>query len=333
MGRRNRKKRGAQTFPGGAALLFVFILALLLMLQLRRELRNSRVYSDSVEKWRPSVERCAKQEHIPLYTDCLLAIMQVESNGETDDVMQSSESLGLEPNALDSEASIAQGCAYFAMLVRSAESNYLDLQSTIQAYNFGKGYLYYVASNGGRHSRELAEQFAAEQSGGVKKQYRNPVALEANGGWRYAYGNMFYAELVNELLDMRRKEMELSIVSTLLVLLAAGESAVLAALELILPHSALSAQLLRLGERELKRHSVQKLVRNRGLQHGMAALLLLYGCFASSNPREFCAAVLVALLASAFYGALSLDPLMLFWQGGPAAVALTSILLTSGLPY
>ena len=38
--------------------------------------------------------------------------------------------------------------------------------------------------------------------GGKKVTYTNPIAIERNGGWRYAYGNMFYAELVNQYLTV-----------------------------------------------------------------------------------------------------------------------------------
>ena len=37
-------------------------------------------------------------------------------------------------------------------------------------------------------------------SGGNTIQYDNPMAVQENGGWRYAYGNMFYARLVKQYL-------------------------------------------------------------------------------------------------------------------------------------
>lgn len=39
-----------------------------------------------------------------------------------EDVMQSSESAGLPPNSLSTEASIKQGCIYFASLVKSPKN-------------------------------------------------------------------------------------------------------------------------------------------------------------------------------------------------------------------
>ena len=53
---------------------------------------------------RPMVERYAAQYGISEYVDVLLAIMQVESGGTLEDVMQSSESMGLPPNSLDTES-------------------------------------------------------------------------------------------------------------------------------------------------------------------------------------------------------------------------------------
>ena len=79
----------------------------------------------------------------------LLAIIQVESGGTAEDVMQSSESLGLPPNSLDTESSIKQGCKYFASLLSSCKNQGIDdLNVAIQSYNYGGGYVGYVAGKG-----------------------------------------------------------------------------------------------------------------------------------------------------------------------------------------
>ena len=75
-----------------------------------------------------------------------------------------------------------------------------DLDCIIQAYNYGSGFLDYAAKFNGVYSTELAEKFAEKQSGGNTIQYDNPMAVQENGGWRYAYGNMFYARLVKQYL-------------------------------------------------------------------------------------------------------------------------------------
>ena len=69
--------------------------------------------------------------------------IQVESGGTAEDVMQSSERLGLPPNSLDTESSIKQGCKYFASLLSSCKNQGInDLNVAIQSYNYGGGYAY-----------------------------------------------------------------------------------------------------------------------------------------------------------------------------------------------
>ncbi|WP_438938899.1 lysozyme family protein [Bifidobacterium pseudocatenulatum] len=59
--------------------------------------------SAEVLKHQPMVEKYARENGISEYVNVLLAIIQVESGGTAEDVMQSSESLGLPPNSLDTE--------------------------------------------------------------------------------------------------------------------------------------------------------------------------------------------------------------------------------------
>lgn len=159
--------------------------------------------SPEVLKHQPMVEKYARENGISEYVNVLLTIIQVESGGKGNDVMQSSESLGLPPNSLDTENSIKQGCKYFASLLSSCKNQGIeDLNVAIQSYNYGGGYMGYVAGNGKKHTFALAENFAREKSGGKKVTYTNPIAIECNGGWRYAYGNMFYTELVNQYITL-----------------------------------------------------------------------------------------------------------------------------------
>ena len=88
------------------------------------------------------VEKYAKQYGISDHVGTLLAIIQVESGGVLADVMQSSESAGLPPGAIkDKEASINQGCKYYAELVKRAKQLGVDGDSIVQAYNYGGGFL------------------------------------------------------------------------------------------------------------------------------------------------------------------------------------------------
>lgn len=157
--------------------------------------------SAEVLKHQPMVEKYAKENGISEYVNVLLAIIQVESGGTAEDVMQSSESLGLPPNSLDTESSIKQGCRYFASLLSSCKAQGItDINVVIQSYNYGGGYIGYVAGYGKKHTYNLAENFAREKSGGKKVTYTNPIAIKVNGGWRWSYGNQFYVELVNQYL-------------------------------------------------------------------------------------------------------------------------------------
>ena len=150
---------------------------------------------------RDTVEKYAKKYEIEDYIMYILAIMQVESGGKGKDVMQSSESLGLPVNTLDTEESIEQGCKYFSSLLSSAKSKGIDdINVVIQSYNYGGGYINYVLKKGNKHTFELAQEFSKEKASGLKVTYTNPIAVKVNGGWRYNYGNMFYVELVSQYL-------------------------------------------------------------------------------------------------------------------------------------
>ena len=163
------------------------------------EEEEDELLSDSVLQYRDLVEYYAEEEGIEEYVPVLLAIMEAETRGERDDVMQSSESAGLEPNTLGPEDSIAQACDYFRGLVDRAEDMGCDTKSIIQAYNFGPGYLYYVAEHGGKHSFDLAVDYAEEMSGGRTAGYTHYIA-DDYGNWMYLYGNMYYVKLVEQYL-------------------------------------------------------------------------------------------------------------------------------------
>ena len=57
--------------------------------------------SQEVLAHKPMLEKYAREYGIEEYLNVLLAIIQVESGGTLEDVMQSSESLGLPPNSLN----------------------------------------------------------------------------------------------------------------------------------------------------------------------------------------------------------------------------------------
>lgn len=161
---------------------------------------NGSNLSAEVLAHRPMVETYCREYGIEEYTLHILAIMQVESGGKGHDVMQSSESLGLPPNTLTTEESIRQGCKYFSELLKAANLKGCDINTVIQSYNYGGGFIDYVAARGKKHTFDLAQSFSKEKANGQKVDYPNPIAIKMNGGWRYQYGNMFYVYLVSEYL-------------------------------------------------------------------------------------------------------------------------------------
>ena len=112
-----------------------------------------------------------------------------------------------EPDALGLVGSVDKTSEIWLYVVASLLSSCKnqgidDLNVAIQSYNYGGGYVGYVAGKGKKHTFNLAESFAREKSGGKKVTYTNPIAVAKNGGWRYGYGNMFYVELVNQYLTV-----------------------------------------------------------------------------------------------------------------------------------
>lgn len=163
---------------------------------------NLQQLSDNTISYTDDLREAAEDNGILDYVNYLMAIMEVESHGTGNDPMQSSESAGLPPNGFDNPRdSINQGVYYFAYCVNKAKDMGCDVMSAVQSYNYGSGFINYVAENGGTYTLELAISFAEEYSGGVQVDYSNPIAVEYNGGWRYAYGNMFYAQLVKQYIN------------------------------------------------------------------------------------------------------------------------------------
>lgn len=158
------------------------------------------ILSVETQSYITTVYELTEKYGIREYARYLLAIMQVESGGKGVDVMQTLANSGLAESQKTAELSIEYACVYFSHLLAQAKAKGVDMETVIQAYNYGIGYIDYVAANGKEHTYSLACDFAAKQSGGEKVIYDNAIAVKTNGGWRYAYGNMFYVYLVEQYL-------------------------------------------------------------------------------------------------------------------------------------
>lgn len=163
--------------------------------------------SEDVKRLQPIIEQMAEKHGILEYVPYLMAIMQIESGGKGGDPMQSSESLGLAPNAIqDPTFSIDAGAKHFANTLRLSREKGTDLLSAIGAYNFGTNYINFISKNGGQHSLELAEKYsytvvAPALGNSTGETYRYVTAVSTRNQKEYLYvngGNFYYVDRVLE---------------------------------------------------------------------------------------------------------------------------------------
>lgn len=136
-----------------------------------------------IEKWRPLLSIYTNKYQVGQYTDFLLALMYQEiGDSSTNDVMQSSESAGLPPNSIQNpEESIDTGVKYFKSVLDYGNNRHVDFNTIVQAYNFGWGYIDFIASNGGKSTEILAQTYSSMEASKM--------------GWK-SYGDVNYAEKV-----------------------------------------------------------------------------------------------------------------------------------------
>ncbi|NVB31990.1 lysozyme family protein [Bacillus licheniformis] len=153
---------------------------------------------ERLKDYKPLVEEELDEQGLSQYTALLLGMMYQESKGRGGDPMQSSESLGMKRNEIDDpKASIKQGVRHFTAMYKKGQKKGVDIETIIQSYNMGSGYIDYVSKHGGKHSEKLAKAFSEEQ---VKK---NPDLYNCGGDtnnfrYPYCYGDYSYSEKVME---------------------------------------------------------------------------------------------------------------------------------------
>ncbi|HDR7366824.1 lysozyme family protein [Bacillus toyonensis] len=132
-------------------------------------------------------------------TAVLLGIMYQESRGEGNDPMQSSESLGLKPNEIqETSLSIEQGVKHFAKMYKYGKEKDVSMETIIQSYNMGPGYIDFITSQEAKqHSEDSAKKFSK------MKVDQNPALYTCDGNkknfrYPYCYGDFTYATKVNE---------------------------------------------------------------------------------------------------------------------------------------
>lgn len=147
--------------------------------------------SDAVLKWKPAIEKELKKYGLEKHLALVLAIVQQESGGTASlDVMQASESIGLPPNSItDPYRSIEIGVSYFKGVIDKMTAAGVDLDTAIQSYNYGAGFIDYVAARGKKYTKNLALQFSREQA--------------ARLGWSN-YGDPDYVDHVRRYLNEKK---------------------------------------------------------------------------------------------------------------------------------
>lgn len=117
----------------------------------------------SVRVWQPLVKAELQKYDMEEYTPIVLAIIKQESGGKKLDIMQSSESIDLPPNTIKNPlTSIKTGVDYFKQSIDRMDETNVDLNTAIQSYNYGLGYIDYVKANGGKHNAVLSKKFSTD---------------------------------------------------------------------------------------------------------------------------------------------------------------------------
>jgi hypothetical protein len=166
--------------------------------------------ASKVLSYKTEIEQELQKYNLEEFTPVLLAIMYQESRGEGNDPMQASESAGLKRNEIQNPSvSIQQGVFHFYQMYKLGKKSNVDMNTIIQSYNMGPGYIRFVAANGCKHTEELAKAYSKIQAdqhpdlytcGGFKGNFRYP----------YCFGDFTYTKKVNEKVSIVEKELKRS---------------------------------------------------------------------------------------------------------------------------
>lgn len=150
---------------------------------------------EDVLQWREPLENELAKYNLTEYTDLLLVIIKLESNGRLPDVMQSSESLGLAPNTItDPIESIKAGVQHFRSIYGDMMMYNVDIQTLIQAYNFGNNFIQYVAKNGNVWKQKHSDDFSA--------MWANRLGWKSFGDTQYVVKVMRYLSIEDDEIKL-----------------------------------------------------------------------------------------------------------------------------------
>ncbi|MGT2711645.1 lysozyme family protein [Streptococcus oriscaviae] len=179
-------------------------IALVVLVFLAYKLYQAYQGVQQVMTYQSMVQEVLAENDTKANEELVLAMIYTETKGAQIDVMQSSESASGYANTItDSKESIRQGVEYLSKNLQLAEEAGVDVWTAVQAYNYGPGYIDYVAKNGGQNTIELSERYSlyivAPSLGNTTGEsyiYYHPIAL-MNGGKLYVNGgNIYYSRQV-----------------------------------------------------------------------------------------------------------------------------------------
>ena len=157
------------------------------------------------------VDDLLKKEGLENDKSLVLAIIYEETKGGSTDVMQSSESVTGKQNDIDTQnLSLTIGVNHLTEMLNYAKAEGTDVWTGVQAYNFGKAYVDYIAKNGGKTSVKLAETYSREvvapslgNKNGETYRYLTWESVFYNGGKLYKNGgNFFYVDEVKTKMQL-----------------------------------------------------------------------------------------------------------------------------------
>ncbi|BBD22563.1 lysozyme family protein [Streptococcus constellatus] len=152
-----------------------------------------------VMNYRSLVREVLDEQDTVANEELVLAMIYTETKGKVSDVMQSSESAtGQKNSILDNKESIRQGVQTLSTNLNVAQEKKVDVWTAVQAYNFGRAYIDYIAKHGGENTIDLAKKYSkdvvAPSLGNVTGKtyaYYHPIAL-LHGSKLYINGGNFY---------------------------------------------------------------------------------------------------------------------------------------------
>ena len=152
-----------------------------------------------VMNYRTLVREVLDEQDTVANEELVLAMIYTETKGKVSDVMQSSESMtGQKNSILNNKESIRQGVQTLSTNLNVAQEKKVDVWTAVQAYNFGRSYIDYIAKHGGENTIDLAKKYSkdvvAPSLGNVTGKtyaYYHPIAL-LHGSKLYINGGNFY---------------------------------------------------------------------------------------------------------------------------------------------